>query len=111
MFDTVAAFCVDCYVQVRILQQPPHFINEAFIMKTIKTLLDKIIHFKGVSSFFPKNELSYPQRRLAKALKENAGTYTINRDGKVFLDLSNPKTIEKIVEQINKCGKIKTERA
>lgn len=79
-------------------------------MKTIKTLLDKIIHFKGVSSFFPKSKTSYPEERLAKALKENAGTYTINRDGKISLDLSNPKTIEKIIEQINKCGNIKVKK-
>jgi len=111
MFDTVAAFCVDCYVQVRILQQPPHFINEVFIIKIIKTLLDKIIHFKGVSSFFPKNELSYPQGRLAKALRENAGTYTINKDGCVRLDLSNPKTMASIIDRTQKCGHIKTKRA
>lgn len=80
-------------------------------MKTIKTLLDKIIHFKGVSSFFPERKLSYPEGRLAKALKENAGTYTINKDGCVRLDLSNPKTMASIIDKIQKCGQIKTKRA
>lgn len=54
---------------------------------------------------------SYNEQRLFKALKENQGTYTINKDGIVKLDLSNPLTQERIIEQINKCGNIKTERA
>lgn len=54
---------------------------------------------------------SYNEQRLFKALKENQGAYTINKDGIVKLDLSNPLTQERIIEQINKCGNIKTERA
>lgn len=54
---------------------------------------------------------SQNEQRLFKALKENQGTYTINKDGVVKLDLSNPLTQKKIIEQIHKCGNIKTERA
>ncbi len=54
---------------------------------------------------------SYNEQRLFKALKENQGTYTINKDGIVRLDLSNPLTQRKIIEQIKKCRSIKIERA
>ena len=66
-----------------------------------------------IKQFFSKKDSlrSYNEQRLFKALKENQGTYTINKDGIVKLDLSNPLTQERIIEQINKCGNIKTERA
>ncbi|EPP7234065.1 hypothetical protein ACTOJ1_000981 [Shigella flexneri] len=54
---------------------------------------------------------SYNEQRLFKALKENQGTYTINKDGIVKLDLSNPLTQERILEQIKKCETIKVKRA
>lgn len=80
-------------------------------MLKIKKMLQSIKTFKGISHYFPKEELSFTERRLVKALKENAGSYTINKDGFVSLDLSNPKVIEKIAEQVRKCSNIKVERA
>lgn len=66
-----------------------------------------------IKQFFSKKDSlrSYNEQRLFKALKENQGTYTISKDGIVKLDLSNPLTQERIIEQINKCGNIKTEKA
>jgi len=54
---------------------------------------------------------SQNEKRLFKALKENQGTYTINKDGVVKLDLSNPLTQKRILEQIKKCETIKVKRA
>lgn len=81
------------------------------MLNFIKICLKKNISFKGLSSFFSNDEFSFSQRRLANILKEHAGTYTINKDGFVSIDLSNPEVIKKIVEQINKCDGIKVERA
>lgn len=66
-----------------------------------------------LKKLFSKKSLqrSYNEQRLFKALKENQGTYTINKDGFVKLDLNNPLTQERIIEQIHKCGNIKIERA
>lgn len=79
--------------------------HEGFKMKKITLHLIKQF-VSGKSSSRSHNE-----QRLFKALKENYGTYTINKDGFVKIDLSNPLTQERIIEQINKCGNIKTKRA
>lgn len=53
---------------------------------------------------------SYNENRLFKALKENQGTYTINKNGVVEINLNNPLTKQRIIEQINKCRNVKVER-
>lgn len=54
----------------------------------------KKITLHRIKKFLSKKDSprSYNEQRLFKALKENQGTYTINKDGIVKLDLSNPLT-------------------
>lgn len=62
-------------------------------------------------SAFPVSNLSFDSREcLARALKDNKGSYTINKDGFVSIDFTSEEVIKAITRQIEDLSCISEDR-